>query len=64
MTKSQFDAALKRNGMQRAPMGYVQVTAKLAVYPGNAGPRLRTQLAYLIAAKEREQAKAAQVGLP
>ena len=59
LTKSQFLAALKRNNMAYDYFGYVRVQADhprqggLHVYAGNAGPRLRDQLAYLI----REQAK-------
>lgn len=65
MTAAQFEAALKRNGMERTGfMGYVCVhrsgKSSSHVYPGNAGPNRRAQLAYLLREQARNQAEHAK----
>lgn len=57
MTQKQFMAALEKHGMVYTGIGYVRVTRTLHVYPGNAGERLRSQLAYLLRERDRDEAK-------
>ena len=61
MTQQQFAEALARHGMkEQGFMGYVDVGIpghSLHVSKLNAGSRRRSQLAYLLAAKEREMAE-------
>lgn len=61
MTKAQFQAALKRNGMAMVGWGgYVTVRrtekSSLNVCRHNAGPNLRAQLAYLLQAQASDEA--------
>jgi len=61
MSQAQFDAALKRHNIRRDWFGYYVVTWKpngtprLHVYAGNAGPRRRSQLAYLLREQHRDE---------
>lgn len=61
MTEAQFNAALAKHGMTRTALGYVCVRdngkSRLCVYPGNAGPRRRAQLAYLIRERDKDEAR-------
>lgn len=64
MTESQFRDALKRHGMTMTGLGYVCVRdngkSRLCVYPGNAGPKRRAQLAYLIRQRDLDEARGDQ----
>ena len=59
MTIRQFKEALVRHGMRGCPLaGYVAMgpfgkCSQALVYPRNAGPNRRAQLAYLLEQKER-----------
>lgn len=57
LTRKEFEAALQRNGMCPSPFGAGYVCVYRAplthVYPGNAGPYRRDQLAYLIEQQEQ-----------
>lgn len=60
LTKAQFLAALKRNGMESSCFGYIQVGGGLSVYRHNGGERYRDQLAYLIRARDQHFAREAE----
>lgn len=65
MTKREFVAALKRRGFSFdvGPMsGYVICPSGVHVYRHNAGPRLRDQLAYLIAEDAKWKSLSAATG--
>lgn len=55
LTREQFRRALERNGFRPVPYmgGYVDVGDGLHIYAPNAGPRRRSQIAYLIAERNR-----------
>lgn len=58
LTAKQYADALQRYSMTRAPFGYVNVTPRCAVYPGNCGStKRRTRLAWLLKEQERAQAQ-------
>lgn len=61
MTVAQFNKALAKHGMKWTALGYVCVRdngkSRVCVYPGNAGPRRRAQLAYLIRERDRDAAR-------
>jgi len=54
-SRREFVRRVQAHGMKFAPFGYVEVTPTLSVYRHNAGPRLRDQLAYLLAEKEQDE---------
>lgn len=61
MTKAEFEKKLAKHGFRRAYLGYVTVYDHpdggcTRVYPGNAGPRRRDQLRYLLHQRERVMA--------
>lgn len=57
LTKQQFDAAIRRHGFQRQPLGYFMVDDRTAVCAANAGPVRRDQLAYLLQERDRVEAR-------
>ena len=58
MSKRDFNLALARHGIKRDHLGYYRINDDgHYVYAGNAGPRKRDQLAYLL--KKQAEADAA-----
>ena len=53
LTKTQYAAALARNGIKPDAMGYYQVTAAALVYAANGGNTRRARLAYLLQEQRR-----------
>jgi hypothetical protein len=54
MTRAQFRAALKRNGIKQGAFGYFDVTDRLMVYARNGGDSRRAQIAYLIRKRDAD----------
>ena|GEM_PF-5838321 len=57
LTQKQFDAACAARGFQRDLLGYYRLpNSSVYVHARNAGPRRRSQLAYLIQQNEQHLA--------
>ncbi len=64
MTRPQFEAALKRYGMEHdtgplAMAGYVRILPNVSVSRANAGTNRRAQLAYLLSKRDEYEAREA-----
>lgn len=53
ITAKQFNSAIAKRGIERAPAGYFHIGNKRYVYARNGGNKRRSQLAYLIAEQRK-----------